>query len=217
MGFDGLSFKKPAHRPFFYTDFVSTVDGKVSVAKDGYYPIGSKRDFEFFTYLRAHADVIIDGRNSALQFGSRTIERIHNDFIPIRKKFGKTKNVDYIVLTKHDDQELKNALKNPYNFSPTIYNGSLKDFISFLNKKNHQYVFISGGPTLIASFLEEQLLDELFVTIAPKIFGNDGSTLTMVEGKLFPKDFVHLKLLSSEQVEDELFLRYKVSYNASAR
>lgn len=67
-------------------------------------------------------------------------------------------------------------------------------------------------PSVQTGFLAADLLDEIFVTIAPKIVGNRaGATLTMVEGHLFPAEEVkNLRLLSVGEVEDEVYLRYRV-------
>ena len=79
-------------------------------------------------------------------------------------------------------------------------------------KLGYKKVLIEGGPTLIGSFLKEKLLDELFITIAPKIYGTSDKTLTLVEGILFkPNQIRKLKLISVKKNWNELFLRYKVN------
>jgi diaminohydroxyphosphoribosylaminopyrimidine deaminase/5-amino-6-(5-phosphoribosylamino)uracil reductase len=44
-----------------------------------------------------------------------------------------------------------------------------------LSKRNIAHLLVEGGPTVIASFLKEQLADEIYVYIAPKILGPQGS------------------------------------------
>lgn len=193
--------------------FVVTVDGKVWVDKKGYWPLGSRTDYETFTFLRAHADVIIDGKNTALRFGKQTIETIHQDrFRKLRKRLRKTRDVVYIVMTKHPDESLRSSLNHQYNFQPLFFTKGIKDLVLFLRKKRVRHAFIDGGPTLVASFLRESLLDELFLTITPKIVGNEkDATLTLAEGALFPPNMVkRLKLLSMKKVGDEVFLRYRI-------
>jgi riboflavin biosynthesis pyrimidine reductase len=212
MLYDTLDFPQIPNRPFFYTDFVSTIDGKVFVKKDGYWPIGSKTDFETFTYLRAHADVIIDGKGSAAAFGDRAIETFNSErFKQLRGGLGKNELVDYIILTNHPDEKIENLKNNSYNFVPTILSNNLDELIEYLNDKQYQTVFIDGGPTLLASIIERNMLDEIFLTISPKIYGNEkDQTLTMVEGKLFdPNNIPEFEIISVKQVENEVFLRYK--------
>lgn len=211
MIYSKITFSKREGRPFFYTSFVSTVDGKIWINKEGYWPIGSKTDYETFTYLRAHADTIIDGKNTALQFGKNTIDTICGSTFKVsRKKLGKINPLKYIVVTSHPDKQLEEVLKNPYNFKPEIFTKDSSELVQYLNQQDIENVFIDGGPTLLASFLNQGLLDEIFLTIAPKIYGNDGSAITMVEGQLFPPNKIKLQLLSAEKIEDEVSLRYKI-------
>lgn len=64
----------------------------------------------------------------------------------------------------------------------------------------------------MGSFLKDNLIDEIFLTIAPRIFGTEpGKTLTLVEGILFkPNQIKKLKLVSVKKAGDELYLRYSL-------
>lgn len=190
MFYPNLKFPKTRSRSFFYTNFVQTVDGKVQVKKEGYWPIGSGLDYEVLLELRAYADCLIHGKNLHKEFGEITKKSLEkNEFKSLRKNLGKDPNLPYILGT-HD----------------------LKKLAGDLYKKGYQNILVEGGPTLLGSFLKENLIDEIFLTIAPKIFGNeDSSTLSLVEGYLFPKKAIKkLSLISVKKVGNELFLRYKV-------
>lgn len=221
-----------------FTSFVSTIDGKIIVKEKGYWPIGSKKDYEYFTYLRAHADAIVDAKNTALQFGKYTIRTVHDEmYRGFRKELGKEGTPEFIVLTTSPDAELTSKLANDHGYKPTILTNTsaeiteeigqtfnvakvtegsghvqITDLISYLSSKGHQNVFIDGGPTLIAQLLQDKALDEVHITIAPKIFGSaPGKTLTMTEGILFPPDAVpQFDLLNVERLDDEVVLRYKL-------
>ena len=236
MNLKPFEFAKPANRPFLYTSFVSTIDGKIIVKEKGYWPIGTENDKEMFTYLRAHADAIVDAKNTALRFGKYFIRRIHEDMYQgFRRELGKTGMPEYIVLTSSPDEELARVLKNEHNFRPTVLTTaegeqvretcnvkrvsseendgrvSTQTFINYLNEQGHKIVFVDGGPTLIAQLLQDKVLDEIHLTITPKIFGSTpGKTLTMVEGILFPPDKVpQFELVSVEKLDDEVVLRYQ--------
>ncbi|PIZ64896.1 hypothetical protein COY14_03650 [Candidatus Roizmanbacteria bacterium CG_4_10_14_0_2_um_filter_36_9] len=212
-------FEKPEDRPFLYTSFASTIDGKIIVKDEGYWPIGSKVDYEYFTHLRAHADAIVDAKNTALQFGKYTIKTIHDDtFQTYRRELGKQGLPEYIVLTSNSDEALEEALANDHGFVPTIITPkagqsrvSVVNLIDYLNEKGYRNVFIDGGPTLIAQLIQEKVLDEVHLTIAPKIFGSrPGMTLTMCEGILFsPSNIPKFKLKSVHQEGNEVMLRYQ--------
>lgn len=215
MLYSNLHLPTKTDRPFFYTSFVATIDGKVQVNRHGYWPIGSKTDYEVFTFLRAGADAIVDGKNTALRFGKNAIDTLHSEkFKENQKHFGKNVTPEYIVVTSKENEELNQKLKNEHDYRPTIFTKGVDEFLQYVVNKGYKHIFIDGGPTLLGSFFEKKLIDEVFLTIAPKIFGNkENAAITMVEGFLFPPNRVpKLKLLSSKIVENELFLRYKVSY-----
>lgn len=219
MNLSPFDFPTLTDRPYLFTSFVSTIDGKIIVKEKGYWPIGTKKDYDYFTYLRAHADAIVDAKNTALQFGKYTIRTIHDEqYQSYRKEIGKSGVPEYIVITSRPDEELASVLKNEHGFETTILTPedsvsrvSVETLISHLNSKGHKHVFIDGGPTLIAQLLQEKVLDEVHLTIAPKIFGSlPGKTLTMTEGILFPPDQVpQFELMNVEKLDDEVVMRYK--------
>lgn len=241
MIYHNLSFAKKIDRPFFYTNFVSTIDGKVMVTKNpqGYWPIGSLIDHNLLIELRAHSDLLIHGKNTATSF--KTVNSLSsNKFKSFRKKLGKDQCLPYLVVSNHPDNTLatfldgsdqlkvilvtSKAAKLGLSLPPQIevwhIGESEVDLIKLaqtLKRKGFKNVLLEGGPTLLGEFLRDKLMDEIFLTLAPKIFGNEpGSTLTMVEGQLFPPDqVVNLKLLSVKENGDELFLRYKVQNTPS--
>lgn len=200
MLYKGLRFPKRSDRPLFYTNFVQTLDGKTAVAKEGFWPIGSKKDYRVLLELRAYADCLIHGGNLGEGYGELTDENLKKqEFIDLRKKLGKSPNLPYLIISS----KLK---------GDNIFHGSLNELVKLLNQQGYKNVLVEGGPTLLGSFLKENLLDEIFITIAPKIYGTDKtSTLSLVEGVLFsPQEIKKLKLVSFKKLNSELFLRYRV-------
>jgi len=227
--------------PFFYSNFVQTIDGKVTVRnKDGrkYWPIGSQTDFETLLWLRAHADVLIHGKKTAIEF--RTLQTLAKKcFREKRLKLGKKEDLIYMVLSNHPDDKLFKALANPprgvksclvtrglnvintrgyiaLNLGVEVLklgesNVDLKKLSVYSRKNNLKKILIEGGPTLMASFLKENLIDEMFITISPKILGNmNNQSITMVENHLFPPlKTPRFKLISVKNIDSELYLRYR--------
>lgn len=210
MVYSNLKFPKKSGRPFFYTNFVSTVDGKVQVLKNtkDYWPIGSKADYKTLLELRSYADCLIHGKNTAKDFGEITMQSLNSSmFKKMRKKVEKTLDLPYVILTSNPT-----ALPKSLTGNVIVPKGGIPSLVRYLKEQGFQNILIEGGSTLLASFLKEDLIDEIFLTIAPKIYGNEkNKTLTLVEGYLFPKNATKkLSLLSVKKLGSELFLRYKV-------
>lgn len=207
-------FSSVKKSPFFFSNFVQTIDGKVQVRNRDtrkYWPIGSQTDFETLLWLRAHADALVHGKNTAMGFHTlKTLSK--KEFKEKRARLGKKKDLLYIVLSNHPDEKLISALKNPPSgVKSLILDGNnLSELVKYFKKNNLQNILIEGGPTLMASFLKENLIDEMFITIAPKVFGDvDNQSITMIENYLFPPDKIPLfKLISVKNINSELYLRY---------
>lgn len=204
MVYPNLKFPKVLNRPFFYTNFVSTVDGQVAVKESGYWPIGSKKDHQVLLELRAYADCLVVGGNLARQFGNQIQNSLkQKDFQTLRQKLGKDSVLPYYIISK--DKSLGENVISPNK-------QGIGSLINFFKEKNFQNVLIEGGPTLLTSFLKKGLIDQIFLTISPKIFGSKKDlTLNLIEGYLFPaQDIIKLELVSVKQFNNELFLRYGI-------
>lgn len=73
-------------------------------------------------------------------------------------------------------------------------------------------VLVEGGPHLMASFLAEDCLDEMFLTLAPQVAGRDSKTERpgLVAGRsLAPEHPTWGTLVGIRRVGSHLFLRYK--------
>lgn len=212
MMYPNLKFPSVSGRPFFYTNFVSTIDGKIQVTTNptAYWPIGSPTDYKTLIELRAYADVLIHGKNTALSH--RTVDSIgKKEFKELRKKIGKENDLLYVVLSNHPEEKLRHQLEHPEISKILITDLSVSNLSGKLYNEGYKTILVEGGPHVLGSFLKHDLMDEVFLTIAPKIFGNDkNATLTMSEGYLFPpKEVKKFNLLSVKQVENELFIRYR--------
>src|SRR3989338_3067134 len=130
MLYPNLKFSKPQeNRPFFYTNFVQTVDGKVAVSKPGYWPIGSKKDYETLIELRSYADCLVHGKNLYKEFGEITKTSLAKDsFKKLRIKLGKNPDLPYCVADRN-----------------------LKKLVSDFSKKGYKNILVEGGPTMLGS------------------------------------------------------------------
>lgn len=230
--YEALQFPTLPNRPFFYSDYVSTVDGVAVVKTKGYWPIGSRLDYEALIYIRAQADILLAGKGDA----SKSMMEMFTseEFKAHRVQTGKGK-MHYLVISGHPDAQI---LENwgtstevelylattleaivPKEFEQRAeimrVGKNRVDILALSNelyKRGFKVVMVDGGPRTIGDFFQADLIDEVFLTIAPKIYGSNELTSNMVEGILLPPDEIkNLELISVKQVENELFLRYKVS------
>jgi len=74
-----------------------------------------------------------------------------------------------------------------------------------------QVALYEGGPNLLSSLLKAQVVDELFVTVAPHLAGHSQEThrFSLVEGHAFQPDQEWATLMSVKLVDSHLLLRYK--------
>jgi riboflavin biosynthesis pyrimidine reductase len=66
-----------------------------------------------------------------------------------------------------------------------------------------------GGPTLFGELLQEGLVDELFLTLAPKLTGG-GASPTITTGAELPR-LQSLELLWAVENASSLYLRYRLA------
>lgn len=235
MLYKGLRSSSEVNQPHFYSNFVATIDGKVQILTqtDEYWPLGSKLDYETLIELRTYADVLIHG--SATTLFHPTIHSLSKvEFHSARKKLGKAE-ILYITISNHPSDDLIPKLTSKHPLIKTMVitseNAPVSDMLAsvteivrlgknevdlhllpdFLQKRGKKHILVEGGPKLMGTFFKANLIDEIFLTIAPKIVGSDGyKTITMVEGFLFPPSKVpSFELISCKPVENEVYLRYR--------
>lgn len=231
-----LKLPEFSDRPFYYSNFVSTIDGKVQILENtaDYWPLGSELDYQTLIELRTYADVLIHGKNTALPHP--TLNSLSKDaFWEWRKKNGNDRPITYLVISNNPSDDLISKLdsnhekvktmivtaesakvSNDLNHATEVVrlgkeSVDLKKLSDFLFRRGHKRVLVEGGPTLMGKFMKYNLIDEVFLTIAPKIVGNNQNTLTMVEGELLlPEEVKKLEVMSVKNIESELYIRYKV-------
>jgi riboflavin biosynthesis pyrimidine reductase len=71
-------------------------------------------------------------------------------------------------------------------------------------------LLVEGGPSVNHSFLEARLVDEVFLTLAPKIVGGDSRFLD--DGEPLPPSVTLPSLVSIYLFDSELYLRYRLRH-----
>ena len=107
-----------------------------------------------------------------------------------------------IVMTRHRDDYKHLEIPEQFEFTDE----SPLAIKTRFEKKGHQQMLVIGGPHVATSFLEKQLIDELWLTLEPKIFGNGSNFATGVNLD------IDLRLLTIEKVNSQgtLITKYAV-------
>jgi riboflavin biosynthesis pyrimidine reductase len=91
------------------------------------------------------------------------------------------------------------------------------DVLRLATEDGARVVLTEGGPHLLGSFVDADLLDELFLTVSPQLVGRGGQErLGLVEGlSVAPEAGRWQHLVSIRRSTDHLFLRYRRTRDAA--
>ena len=80
-----------------------------------------------------------------------------------------------VLTNPHIAEELSNKGVELLSYPDTHGRSNLYFLLAELSNRNITQLLVEGGPTLLTSFLRENLADEIIVYIAPKILGSQSS------------------------------------------
>jgi riboflavin-specific deaminase-like protein len=198
-------------------NMVTTLDGRAALGGTAT-GIGSEYDRRLMKELRAEADVVLHGAGTVR--ADPLSARVTPDLVEQRVARGLSPQPLGAIVTRSG----RLPADHPYYQSATViyvlsdarvdiprvevcHMPDLRAVLDDLERRGTQRILCEGGPRLNASLLELDLVDELYVTVAPKLAGGP-DPLTIVHGGHFP--IVNLTLLKVDQRENELFLHYAV-------
>jgi riboflavin-specific deaminase-like protein len=210
-------------RPYLAINMVATVDGRAAVNGSAV-GIGSTADKRLMRELRADADVVMHGAGTVR--ADPLSARVPHDLVERRLTRGLSPQPLGVIVTRSGNL----PPRHPYYDSPTVvYVTSdrpvnlpssvevsrvvdVEAVVRDLTRREVRRILCEGGPTLNSALFKSQLIDEVFLTIAPKLVGGD-DPLTIVKGPAFAET-IHLEVRSLVELEGELFIRYAVKYPA---
>ncbi|PRY30959.1 pyrimidine reductase family protein [Umezawaea tangerina] len=217
-------------RPWVQVNFVSSVDGAVSVdGKSG--ALGNAADKKVFALGRDLADVVLVGAGTAEAEGYRGIRagevraerRARLGLAPVppiavvtaRASVPPTSplltdtSVPPIVLTTSSAQaERRNALVEA-GADVVVVGEDEVDLVAALReleRRGLRRVDCEGGPTLFGALIAADLVDELCVTVAPALVGGDAGRIAHGATPEVPRGMELTSVLHSESA---LLLRYQ--------
>jgi riboflavin-specific deaminase-like protein len=209
-----------ADRPYVAINMVATLDGRAAVNGSAV-GIGSTADKRLMRELRAEADVVMHGAGTVR--ADPLSARVPLDLVEQRVRLGLSPQPLGAIVTRSGNL----PPRHPYYESSTViyvrsdnpvpvslatveicHVASVEAIVRDLARRNVQRILCEGGPTLNAALFSARLIDEVYLTISPKLVAGD-DPLTIVKGASFPST-IRLELRSLVELESELFLRYAV-------
>lgn len=199
----------PADRPYVFMNMVSTIDGKILTGErdEPVMDLGSPLDHATMRYLESQADAVLIGSGSLRAtpgiWYERSLKRVvltKSGDLPWHSRF----------FTDAPEQAFVAGGDHPLPNGVRRLPSELSVLLTELRQTHGvQRLLVEGGSEINAVFLAADLVDELFLTVAPKIkLGRDVPTIA--DGHPLSRDQVQRWSLASHQaVGDELFLRYR--------
>lgn len=212
-------------RPHIILSAAVSLDGKIAT-KTGDSEMSSRQDKIRVHRLRARSDAILVGKN--------TIQK-DNPLLTVRHTKGK--NPTRIVLDSRAEISTSSRIIKTSRLVPTIIAVSkkaskknlsklarypvrvitagkdkveIKKLLKILYKQGIRIILLEGGGTTNWDFVSKGLVDEVIVTISPRLVGGIAAT-TLVEGAGFAKiaDSMKLNLRKAVRHDSEIVLYYQ--------
>jgi riboflavin-specific deaminase-like protein len=233
--------KQRQPRPFVVATFAMTADGKVTTKNLEPVNFTSREDKLHLFRQRALGDAVLLGHTSLKRDNVRlglpvemqeTRAKRGQSRCPLRVIVSNEGRIDHrlkifqsdvspviIFSSKRMPQKYQKALQR----KATLHLSKARhvDLAGMLEtlRKNYKVrtVACEGGPTLFRSLLEQGLIDQLNLTIAPYMFGGaTAPTLTGVSKEFLPTS-VHCSLIDVRTIGNECFLTYRIKHQRRGR
>lgn len=218
--------------PFILVNMAMTADGKIATANRAVHSFGSARDREHLYELRATVDAVMCGARtveisrSILDPGGAKFQRRRlnhglaeynlriiisgSGTIDPKAEIFKEKFSPLIVLTTGRAAPKELARLRELTDAVKICGKTEVDFRSAFRwlraKWNVRRLLCEGGGELNGALFSTRLVDEIHLTICPKIFGGRTAP-TIAEAPGFPRlaDAQQFQIQSAQRWQDELF------------
>lgn len=229
-----LPFTPPANRKPVYvlSNLAVSLDGKIAPKDRTNFPLGTETDRDEMRRLRAKVDAVLFGTktlNSHPQFAfshekddphavqpwNIVISRKLDGVSPVSPFFKEPRGKRLLILT---EKPTPSRLKEFQKTSQVVMLPPLKKgargasfwahLSPVLQSLRINRLLVEGGGEVMWTFLREDLIDEVHLTLTPKIIGGKTAP-SLVSGDGFDhKSILGFKLLEAKVVQDEIFLTY---------
>jgi riboflavin biosynthesis pyrimidine reductase len=221
-----LGDRARADRPYVIANFISSADGKAT-ADGRTAPLGSPGDRAAFHLLRTQVDAVVAGTRTLLieNYGPLAKEPRLSD---LRVSEGRQAQPLGVVISRSGtipfeiplfaDPASRVAVYGPpgldvpntaaevivHELGPD--DGALAGVLGSLRADHGvRSLLCEGGPSIFGALLSADLVDELFLTFAPKVVGGDAAGITTGAP---PEEPMDVRLVCALEQDGTLFLRY---------
>ncbi|MBF2065953.1 MAG: RibD family protein [Calothrix sp. C42_A2020_038] len=225
-------------RPDVTVILAMSADGKIADFQHSPARFGSKADKTHLEMQIAASDAVLFGAGTLRAYGT-TLTISNPDLLQHRKNSGKDLQPLHIVITEtanlnpeirffnqpvrrwllttpqgasfwHNRLEFEKILVFKANLNNLQNQINLTTALEYFATVGIEKLAVLGGSTLVASMLELNLIDELWLTICPLLLGSTKAP-TGIGGNGFTEELApRLELLEVRTVEHEVFLHYRV-------
>jgi riboflavin-specific deaminase-like protein len=222
--------------PFVFSNFAMAADGKIAFADGGFRAFSSRRDREHMMELRATADAVMCGART-LEVTGTILGTGGDKFRRLRLKRGLAEHHLRVIVSGSGSVDPQAEIfKNRFSQIIILTTGRISkanlkrlrrlagevkicgkrgiNFQAALRwlraKWNVKRLLCEGGGELHGALVRANLLEELHLTICPKIFGGRiAATIAGGKGISNLAGAAQFKLQSAQRVDDELFVVFK--------
>ncbi len=205
-----------------FSNTAISLDGRIGTTARDHVQVGSDEDRQRMSHLRAQADAVLVGGQTFRSWPHPMVENLEDsrprsqpliNAVLTRKGLGvhcadEWRQVELLVLAGQQA-----GLDGLADGPATILRHSDPSPIwalDVLEDRGCSAVLVEGGGDLIFQLLAADRLDELYVTVCPKLIGGTGAP-SLVDGLGFDAGAIRdLDLQGLERAGSELFLHYRV-------
>jgi len=217
------------NKPWIRANMVQTLDGGVTDQNQETSALSTAADKQIFRHLRQLSEVILIGTKTA-QSAPYLDFKINEHNQELRKRFRLTKK-PRLAIVSNELNFTKSWLKSrvdeaqPIIYTSQSHEGATRQFVGLaefvfcgqksvdlksvkqdLIRRSFKRILCEGGPTLLHSLLDADLIDELDLSVVAQ-FAQATEKTSLIKGAAF-KIPLHFKPLHVLQENQTIFVRY---------
>jgi len=208
--------------PFVTLKMAMSLDGKVATKTGDSKWISGKKSRKLVHEMRSNSDAVMVGVGTVLSDNPRLTSRIRDGKDPLRividtllkspvdSNIFNDSNCLVVTSSLADDAKRKMFEKNGIDVLVIGASGGgihLMDVMRVLGKRGIQSILIEGGPNIAGSAIDEGIVDELVLFIAPKLIGGESAPGPIHGlGSALVSDAVPINILGVERVGEDIMI-----------